>query len=558
MIFNNRLHQKKWKVKKQYTQYVKWPLGRKISITILFLSVTFSLIEVLVSYNIYSGIVNRNYCSMAGKLANATAVLLNGDTIDRYLKNRIKDDSFDQMEKELYKVKEENDIQTVMVFKFINNKILYILGNDLSEKQPDFIEWNGLLDHYKPYFAQRKDGLPTSTISGFFGCRCVAFKPVYNSTGEVSAYVGVSISMMDNLYDRIQYLILITLLMVINVILLTVIAVFLIKKHIVSPIKKLSSAVGDFIAGNNTETTEENYGNQVIMKQSGNEIEVLTTAIKSLEKDLMDYNQSLTKVMAEKDKIAAELSYASSIREGLMPALYQSFPKEREYEIYASIRTAKEACGDFYDYFLLDNERLGFVLADTSGKGVIAALFMVVAKTLIRNQAHLCSSPSEVFNIVNKILYESKKTGMFVTAFLGILNLKTGELNFSNAGHKDPLIYRTGEGYCFIRTKPDFVLAGMEGIQYNSYNLQLRPGDRLFLYTDGLTDAINSSRIHYGELRLYEVLNNKITKRMKLSELNDYVIEDIDNFTQGVSQKDDISLMLIEFKDYYLYDGTNR
>lgn len=244
---------------------------------------------------------------------------------------------------------------------------------------------------------------------------------------------------------------------------------------------------------------------------------------------------------ADKQQIASELSVATHIQTSMLPRIFPAFPAQKEFDIYAMTNPAKEVGGDFYDFFLVDDDHLAVVVADVSGKGIPAALFMVIAKTLIKDHAQRGTSPDVVFTEVNRLLCEANDEGMFVTAWLGVLELSTGHLSYVNAGHNPPLLRRAGGGYDYLRTRSGFVLAGVEETRYHSCSLELAPGDALFLYTDGVTEATDAEKQLYGEERLAAALNSH--KDYAPKELLSAVRDDVEAFVGQAPQFDDITVL---------------
>lgn len=244
---------------------------------------------------------------------------------------------------------------------------------------------------------------------------------------------------------------------------------------------------------------------------------------------------------ADKQQIASELSVATHIQTSMLPRIFPAFPAQKEFDIYAMTNPAKEVGGDFYDFFLVDDDHLAVVVADVSGKGIPAALFMVIAKTLIKDHAQRGTSPDVVFTEVNRLLCEANDEGMFVTAWLGVLELSTGHLSYVNAGHNPPLLRRAGGGYDYLRTRSGFVLAGVEETRYRSCSLELAPGDALFLYTDGVTEATDAEKQLYGEERLAAALNSH--KDYAPKELLSAVRDDVEAFVGQAPQFDDITVL---------------
>lgn len=229
----------------------------------------------------------------------------------------------------------------------------------------------------------------------------------------------------------------------------------------------------------------------------------------------------------------------------MLPCIFPAFPERQEFDIYATMNPAKEVGGDFYDFFMVDDTHLAVVMADVSGKGVPAALFMVIGKTLIKDHTKPGSSLGEVFSAVNNMLCDSNSEGLFITAFEGVLDLVTGEFRYVNAGHELPYIYKAGEGYEAYKIRPGFVLAGMENVRYREGSLQLSVGDKVFLYTDGVPEATDASDQLYGSERLHQILNRN--KDATPEQLLKAVKEDVDQFVGEAPQFDDITMLCLEF-----------
>lgn len=246
-------------------------------------------------------------------------------------------------------------------------------------------------------------------------------------------------------------------------------------------------------------------------------------------------------------RIETELNLATNIQANMLPRIFPAFPERSEIELYATMTPAKEVGGDFYDFFMVDDDHLAIVMADVSGKGVPAALFMVIAKTLIKDHTMPDKDLGEVFTKVNKLLCESNSEGLFVTAFEGVLDLRTGEFRFVNAGHEMPFIYKKGHGFKPYPVESSFVLAGFDMIKYQSGVINLDVGDKLFQYTDGVTEANNIENKLYGMSRLEKVLNRNA--QLSPSELLAAVKADIDAYVGTAPQFDDITMLCVEYKE---------
>lgn len=281
--------------------------------------------------------------------------------------------------------------------------------------------------------------------------------------------------------------------------------------------------------------------------QKTDEIGVLAKAVHKMESDIVKYMENLTAVTAEKERIGAELSIATQIQADMLPSIFPAFPERPEFDIYATMNPAKEVGGDFYDFFMVDERHLAVVMADVSGKGVPAALFMVIGKTLIKDHTQPGRDLGDVFTEVNDLLCESNSEGLFITAFEGVLDLVSGEFTYVNAGHEIPFISKKGGGFEPYKIRAGFVLAGMEGMRYHCGSLRLEPGDRLFQYTDGVTEATNRDKELYGMERLKEILCRHAGEPPEA--LLTHVKRDIDAFVGEAPQFDDITMLCMEYRE---------
>ena len=249
---------------------------------------------------------------------------------------------------------------------------------------------------------------------------------------------------------------------------------------------------------------------------------------------------------AARQRIETELNVATQIQADMLPRIFPAFPEREEFDVYATMNPAKEVGGDFYDFFLVDDDHLAVVIADVSGKGVPAALFMVIAKTLIKNHAQNQEAPGTVFTQTNEQLCEGNDAGLFVTGWMGVLEISTGKFVYVNAGHNPPLLKRAGGTFEWLKSRPGFVLAGMEGVRYRENTLQLEPGDRLYLYTDGVTEATNSHEELFGDERLQNALNEYMD--LPVEQFLPKIKECIDAFVGDADQFDDITMLALDYQ----------
>ncbi len=318
-----------------------------------------------------------------------------------------------------------------------------------------------------------------------------------------------------------------------------IVYIVFVRKTITRPISKLATFTKEI-------TDSGKFENQRITMKTGDEIEELSDSFNFMLEELENYIANLSKVTAEKERIGTELDIARNIQASMLPCIFPAFPDRKEFDIYATMTPAKEVGGDFYDFFMVDQTHLAIVMADVSGKGVPAALFMVIGKTLIKDHTTADRDLGEVFSTVNNLLCEANSEGLFITAFEGVLDLVTGEFRFANAGHELPFICKAGGNFEPYKIRPGFVLAGIEDMDYQSGHMMLDVGDMVFQYTDGVTEAVNEENKLYGMERLEKALNR--VKDRTPSEILHEVKQDIDTFAGAAPQFDDITMLCLEYK----------
>jgi sigma-B regulation protein RsbU (phosphoserine phosphatase) len=254
---------------------------------------------------------------------------------------------------------------------------------------------------------------------------------------------------------------------------------------------------------------------------------------------------NIKQITGEKERIATELGVATEIQSSMLPCIFPAFPDRNEFDIYAVMRPAKEVGGDFYDFFLVDPNTLAVVIADVSGKGVPAALFMVIAKTLIKNHAQMGKPLEEIFQTVNNQLCENNDTGMFVTAFMGLYDITTGRFLYVNAGHNPPIIRQNFQKFTWLKTKPGLILAAMENTKFSVMETSFAPDDILFLYTDGVNEAMNPRDEQFSSERILSVLNGVIDENYNIREYTNCILDEVKTFADGAEQSDDITMLML-------------
>jgi sigma-B regulation protein RsbU (phosphoserine phosphatase) len=304
--------------------------------------------------------------------------------------------------------------------------------------------------------------------------------------------------------------------------------------RITSPLRDLASATTDFGDGD--------FNAALPDIQSKDEIGVLSNSFKLMQTKLIDYIANLKTTTAAKEKIEQELSVAREIQESIIP---HNFPKMKEFELFALLKPARDVGGDLYDFFMIDDDHLCFAIGDVSGKGVPAALFMAITKTLLRAKSSITKKPQEIIMKMNDDLCKDNETSMFVTFFLGVLNIRTGELEYCNAGHNPPLIHKENDGFNYFNIDRNIPLGITEEFEMTTNTMFLKPNDIFFIYTDGVTEAMDNDNIEYSEMKLVKTLSEH--KDDSVTSMLKNMLFSVEMHAGGADQSDDITMMVVKY-----------
>ena len=357
-------------------------------------------------------------------------------------------------------------------------------------------------------------------------------KPAKDLTQTITSLTQQSVNEAVHLADGVQQKLI--LLVFLAVALALAVAVVL-SRLIVRPIRKLTKAVAN-VQGDDLDFQWD--------MDTGDETQVLADSFRSLTERMKTYIENIQRITAERERIGAELNVAAQIQADMLPCIFPPFPDKKGIDIYAHMAPAKEVGGDFYDFFLLDDDHLALVMADVSGKGVPAALFMVISKTLIKDHAQITRSPKVILEKVNNILMANNAEEMFVTVWLGIMEISTGKITAANAGHEYPVVRGADGSFTLIKDKHGIVVGAMEDIKYRQYEMEIEPGGCLFLYTDGIPEATNEQEEMFGTGRMLDALNQD--PNASPEKLLSNVMTSVNAFVGSASQFDDMTMLAMK------------
>ena len=517
----------------------------------------------IVGYFYFRDNIYKTYNDFAYQIGEIALSYVDGDTITSYIDEEnpaAPDEKYDYMAQNIYQIYRNSSLyerkagiyicvpsrETMMLKNIFDVRIIEADEEsrpyfEIGVEDPITVEnTNSSLAVYETGERQTDYFIHESR----YGYNSSAILPVRNSNDEVVALIvaDMPIPMLNEIIGK--YLATIIGMTLLVVLVFVTLFIVLMQLDLIKPLKKVAAEAKRF--------TEADIENTTVIDTTDrpDEIGLLVNSISQMETDIKHYVRDITEVTAEKERIGAELDVATHIQASMLPCIFPAFPERRELDIYATMTPAKQVGGDFYDFFMVDDSHIAIVMADVSGKGVPAALFMVIGKTLIKDHTQLNKSLSDVFTEVNNLLCQSNSEGLFITAFEGVLDLETGEFNFVNAGHEMPFIYHKAEDrYEAYKIRPGFVLAGMEDMKFKGGSVMLNVGDKIFQYTDGVTEATDKDNGLYGMERLDAILNQ--CRHDDPTETLKKVHADVDAFVGDAPQFDDITMLCLEYKEKY-------
>ncbi len=324
----------------------------------------------------------------------------------------------------------------------------------------------------------------------------------------------------------------------------SVVSILLMRRFVTEPIQRLAEATKDFVP-----EEDGTYSGEKVIRadiHSRDEIGELHRDIRTMQEGIVENTRKLAQMTAEKERVRTELDMAAGIQSGALPNVFPAFPDRTDFSVYATMTPAKAVGGDFYDFFLVDDTHLGIVMADVSDKGVPAALYMMTSKTLVKIYAKMKLSPPETLRRTNEWLCTNNESAMFCTIWFGVLDLSTGVITAVNAGHEYPVLRNSGGVFQLIKDRHSISVGTFETAKFREYELRMAPGDRLFLYTDGVPEAQKTDSRMFGLDRMVSALNRD--PDAPLEQLLGNVRDAVDEFTQGAKQFDDLTMLCLEYR----------
>ena len=524
-------------------------LSRKFFFRLL---VLFIVLWALISLSVtifYKNNMEEKYTRTAFAQAQIAAMTVDGDKIRGYETTLEKDAYYEEVKKKLKAQKTVAGLKYLYIVVPKDEQYLYIWDAGDPDSEEGVCDLGDADTYYgggdvvmKAAFKGDTGGSMLITRSPSYGYVASAFFPIYDSEGEPVALSSVDISMGDIISDILKFLLVNSFFMIFIMMMSSILYYRAISSSIIMPVQKLEGMVKHFVSN------QMEKGDILVPDiHTGDEIEELADSFSKMSVELKTYINNFETVTKEKERISTELHVATQIQADMLPRIFPPFPYRKEFDLYASMTPAKEVGGDFYDFFMVDDDHIALVIADVSGKGVPAALFMVIAKTLIKNRTQMKgATPSEIFEDVNNQLCEGNEASLFVTVWLCIVEISTGHCMVANAGHEHPVLKRKEGRFEIVDYKHSPALAVMEDMTFRQREFQLEPGDTVFVYTDGVPEATNASDELFGTERMLETLNSK--PDASVEEILHNIKEGIDAFVKDAPQFDDITMLAFHYK----------
>lgn len=522
-------------------------LQEKMLIGILLMAIVLVAAITTVVAKTYRARMEEYYAAVALDAIEYVSVEVSAEDVTKYYNSLERDDEYDVIHERINNVVKSFGLEDVYIIVPHGDTYTYVFDG-VEYTDDDYLEI-GTEDVFygegQALFENMWNGGPSLVSisdSPEYGYLASVGSAIKDENGTPVAGVCADIS-MNMVNEQIRNVVIQSMVIALLVIFISMAVYFVfIRKVVITPIDKLAEAANDFPNSmdeeGNLQVTKERY-------ESKDEVGELFASVVDMENSIVTYMKNLRAVTKEKERIGAELNVATQIQANMLPSIFPAFPERSEFDIYATMTPAKEVGGDFYDFFLADENHIAIVIADVSGKGVPAALFMVIAKTLIKNRTLMGGTPAEILEDVNNQLCEGNEAELFVTVWLAIVEISTGKGVASNAGHEYPVLKRKDGDFELIKNRHSPAVATMEGLHFRQVEFELNPGDRLYVYTDGVPEATNAANELYGTDRMVDFLNKN--KDATLQDILHGMKDDIDVFVDGAPQFDDVTMLGFDY-----------
>jgi sigma-B regulation protein RsbU (phosphoserine phosphatase) len=538
-----------------------------ILITVLFMGIT-AIATAFLGYRFYHKNVMDEHIKYTYTVLNYAYRETEKYKLGDMITNREMTDDYTRLRDALNNIKECSEIQYLYGIFFENPDDTSSLRYSINAKTQEELAGTRLLTDVYAYLGRnasddeysektlktmqaavkerKKNNGYLTGYSAEYGYQLNGYRVIFDSEGRAAGLICVELDLSRITQEIDGYIRRILITSIILAVLMVLIYILIIRRCLTNPILRIVYGSNNFVRKMQRQEDPSQLVYEDPHIDSKSEIGLLADNVRELACGVSSYMRNLQEVTADRERLSAELSLATEIQDSVLPNIFPAFPEREEFDIYATMHPAREVGGDFYDFFLVDDDHLCMVMADVSGKGVPAALFMMSARIVLQNIAMMGKSPSEILTEANATLCINNTKRMFVTVWLGVLEISTGKLTAANAGHEYPAIRRGDGGFEIYKDKHGFVLGGMDGMKYKEYELMFKKGDALFIYTDGVPEATDGDHRMFGLERMLDALNRESAADPVQTLQN--VRQAVDNFVRDAEQFDDLTMLCIQYK----------
>jgi sigma-B regulation protein RsbU (phosphoserine phosphatase) len=521
-------------------------LSRRVTLIQLALMITMVAILAVSSYMVFRRTYLRFYNQKGQDIVRIVAAQTDWEQLEHFAETG-EPDSYSESLTEFYNSVKMNFTGVGYLYLFVpgETSFTYLIEAQTPEDDPEWVaHWGDIFEYtsyeYEKLLPDVRAGKPSTEIMFMetaLGAGIETWAPVFDASGNVRAMVEADYELTDLEKEIDAFVLRIVLFILLcTLVFLTVMFLYM-RRSIVQPIVRLNASVDSYEHGD--------FDLQLEKFRTDDELRNLAVSFTDMTRRIDAYTEEVARATEEQGRISAEYNVAKQIQTDILPSEFPAFPERRDFDIYASLYSSREICGDYYDFFLIDEDHLAMVLGDVSGKGVPAAMFMVIVKTLIKNRALQGFSPAEVLQNVSEQLVEGNNAGMYATVWLAVLELSTGKGMAANAGAEHPVLRRAGKRFELQEYRHSPPVGAMEGVRFRDHGFQLEPGDTLFVYTDGVKEPRNKREETFGTAGILEALNRE--PEATPSVLLQTMKTTIDSFTGEAIQADDITMLSLKY-----------
>ena len=545
-------------------QHKGFSIKLKVAVTAVVAISILTVIIVVFGYQLFESNVMESYGKYVTTVLDYAYKVTEDYKFGDMIKKRDMPEDYEEMRKGLNRVKDCSTIEYLYAVYFNDINDVHSLTYAINAKSQKEMENGGKYtylgtpcgensfetDSLTIFQKAVREGVKESNLlvghSDDYGNMLNGYRVIFDSEGNPVGLLCVEIDISKIRIDLSIYVRTIAIIAAIVMISVTAVYVHNAERKVIMPLMKIKQSTDSFVLKMKGNAQPEDLTFDDMDINTHDEIEFLADNIKSMAGSVKDYMINIRDITSEKERLGVELELATKIQEGILPNKFPAYPERKDFELFASMAPAREVGGDLYDFFLVDDDHIALVIGDVTGKGIPAALYMVIAKTLIKNRTMMdWSSTSTILADVNKLLCEGNEMEMFVTVWLAVIDLKTGKGIVSNCGHEHPVL--TGEDKLLeIRKYRHSPALGIStDLKFEEHEIGLRPGDCLFVYTDGVPEAANGKKEFWGTERMLEAINEKPDDMP--SELVGRVTDKLGKYVAGAEQFDDITMLCFKY-----------